>query len=69
MSQQLLLEARKQAEQSQPEIRAVAMVHIARVLGQFHRAEAERMLDTGLEANSDFQNYSLERREIEYFDG
>ncbi len=48
MSQQLLLEAREQAERSQPAIRAAALMHIARVLACADQAAAERLLEQGI---------------------
>jgi hypothetical protein len=43
-----LLEAIHQSEQSEPSVRAAALLRIARVLTKFDQAEAERLLDRGL---------------------
>jgi hypothetical protein len=48
MPQQLLWAAREQAAESDPPVRAAALLHIARVLTVFDRAEAELVLDRGL---------------------
>ncbi len=43
-----LLVALHQSEQSEPSVRAAALLRIARVLTKFDQAEAERLLDRGL---------------------
>jgi len=44
----LLSSAREQAEQSEPSVKAAAQLHIARVLTALDRAEAERVLESGI---------------------
>jgi len=44
----LLLSAAKQAEQSEPAVRAAAMMHIARVLACSDQAAAEQVLEHGI---------------------
>jgi hypothetical protein len=48
MSEQLLLAARKQAERSEPPVRAAALMHIARVLARSDQAAAEQVLEQGI---------------------
>jgi hypothetical protein len=48
MVEQLLSEARSQTERSDPPVKAAALLHLARVWTAFDRAEAERLLETGI---------------------
>ena len=48
MPEDLLLDAREQAERSAPEVRSAALLHIARVFTKVNPAEARRLLDQGL---------------------
>ena len=48
MPQDLLADARGQAERSGPAVKAAALLHLARVLTKVDSAEAERVLDEGL---------------------
>jgi uncharacterized protein (TIGR03435 family) len=48
MPQDLLSEAREQAERSAPAVKTAALLHLARVLTKVDRAEAEHLLDEGL---------------------
>ncbi|MCU1274738.1 MAG: hypothetical protein JWO48_2169 [Bryobacterales bacterium] len=48
MPQEILARALQQAAQSEPPVRAAALLHIARVLAVFDRGGAVRVLDDGL---------------------
>jgi hypothetical protein len=48
MLEQLLSEVRRQIEQSDPSVKAAAILHLARVLTVFDQAEAERVLERGI---------------------
>ncbi|MBZ5582219.1 MAG: hypothetical protein LAQ30_08455 [Acidobacteriia bacterium] len=48
MPRKLLLDALARAEGAEPEIRAAALLHGARVLAEFDQQEAERILEEGL---------------------
>jgi len=48
MLEQLLSEARTQAGQSDPPVKAAALLHLARVWTAFDKAEAERLLEEGV---------------------
>lgn len=48
MSQQLLREAREQADRSEPAVRAAALLHLARVLALSDQAAAEHLLEQGI---------------------
>jgi hypothetical protein len=49
VSAQLINEILQKAEQSEPPVKAAALLYIARVLAAFDRPEAERMLEEGIE--------------------
>lgn len=48
MSRELLSAALEQAERAEPDVRAAALFHIARVMNAFDHAEAEREIDEAL---------------------
>ncbi len=55
MSQQLLLQVLKQAEVSEPAVRAAALLHIARVLARTDQGAAERVLERGIALARDLE--------------
>jgi hypothetical protein len=48
MLEKILSEVRGQVEQSDPPVRAAALLHLARVLTAFDQAEAENVLERGI---------------------
>jgi hypothetical protein len=48
MPQDLVSEAREQAERSAPAVKTAALLHLARVLTKVNSAEAQHLLDQGL---------------------
>ncbi len=48
MLEQHLFEARTEAEQSDPPVKAAALLHLARIWAVIDRPEAERLLETGI---------------------
>ena len=68
MPRQLLDEALEQAHVSAPSVRAMALLHIARVLTAVDRAEARRTLDHALRESDGRRNFATELQGI-YLEG
>ena len=58
MSQQLLLDARDQAERSEPAVRAAALMHIARVLTRSDHSAAEQLLTQAIAFAKELDDYT-----------